>query len=75
MVSYPGSSLESDFDYLSHGGEIKDMGTKYGNGKIAILPDGTKIISRPGSRSMEGSTIEIQRPDGKSVVKIRYPEK
>ncbi len=75
VVSYPGASSESDFDHVTQGSDKKPIQTAYGPGQVAILPDGSRVIYRPGSRSYGPTTptIEVQRPDGKTVVEIRYP--
>ncbi|GKT02416.1 hypothetical protein AVKW3434_23525 [Acidovorax sp. SUPP3434] len=73
IVSSPGSSMESDFDYLPIDGDAKRINARYGPGKMALLPDGTRIVYRPGSLSTGDRTIEVQRPDGKTFVEIRYP--
>ncbi len=62
-----------DFNYLAQG-EGRPFNTSSGTGMLGILPDGTKIIYRPGSSALSGNvpTIEIQRPDGSKVIEIRY---
>ncbi|WP_429949445.1 hypothetical protein [Enterococcus sp. AZ101] len=42
-----------------------------GDGMSGTLKDGRTVIVRPTSKS-GGATIEIQRPNGKSTIKIRY---
>ena len=66
-----GGTGERDGDFDGIPGEAVNKG----NGvKVKTLPDGTKVISRPGdSRPGEnGGTIEVQSPGGKSWIKIRY---
>jgi len=50
--------------------DVKEIDTKYGNGKQGTDSDGNSVIYRPGSRT-GGSTIEIQLP-GHNKIKIRY---
>jgi hypothetical protein len=63
----------ADQDYDELGPEtIKDLGD---GRRIGRLPDGRKIVVRPksGSRAEPGPpTIDIQSPDGKDLIKIRY---
>lgn len=49
--------------------DVSDLSN--GEGMKGTLSDGRKVIIRPNSKS-GGATIEIQTPDGKSEVKIRY---
>lgn len=68
-----GASAERDFDYLSQGVSTS-VTTPTGIRRFATLADGTRIVFRPGSSARSGNvpTIEVQRPDGKNVVEIRY---
>jgi len=50
--------------------DVKEIDTKYGNGKQGTDSDGNSVIYRLGSRT-GGSTIEIQLP-GHNKIKIRY---
>lgn len=69
-----GESMDDDFDQLTEGGTPpKTINTSFGPGQISVMPDGTKVIARPSSSTTGQPTIEIQRPDGKTVVEIRYP--
>lgn len=49
---------------------IKEINTKYGNGLVGQLDDGTTVVARPGSET-GGPTLEI-RASRKKVIKIRY---
>ena len=50
--------------------KVKNIQTKYGNGKFAKLDDGTTISVRPGSNT-GGATLEITISNTKKY-KIRY---
>jgi len=68
------SSMTNDFDQLTADGTPpKPINTSFGPGEMSILPDGTRVISRPNSTTTGFPTIEIQRPDGRTVLEIRYP--
>lgn len=49
---------------------IKNIHTKYGEGKFGTLRDGTTLSVRPGSET-GGSTLEIKIP-GQRLIKVRY---
>jgi hypothetical protein len=63
----PSISRQQDFDYLTQGARVIRPNSEV---QIGILEDGTRVISRPSTTGP--LTIEIQRPDGRSVVEIRY---
>ena len=65
--TYKGAIKE--FDSLNPK-NIKKVNTKYGAGRIGILPDGRKVIVRPGS-SDGRPTLEIRESNGRGV-EIRY---
>lgn len=72
----PGTNQQVDFDKLTEQGTSpKTINTQFGPGLVSILPDGTKVVSRPSSSSTGEPTIEIQKPNGKTVIEIRYPKK
>ncbi len=50
--------------------DVKEISTKYGNGKVGKLSDGTTVVARPGSET-GGATLEI-RVSRNKVIKIRY---
>ena len=50
--------------------DVKEIITKYGNGKVGKLGDGTIVVARPGSET-GGATLEIRISRNK-VIKIRY---
>jgi hypothetical protein len=57
-----------DFDSL----DLNDVGElSNGEGMSGTLKDGRTVVVRPTSKS-GGATIEIQRPNGKPAIKIRY---
>ena len=58
-----------DFESLELS-DVKDISTKYGDGKVGKLSDGTTVVARPGSET-GGATLEI-RISRKKVIKIRY---
>ncbi|MTD40389.1 hypothetical protein GIX45_17540 [Erwinia sp. CPCC 100877] len=58
----------NDFDSLGLD-DVSDLSN--GEGMKGTLSDGRKVIVRPTSKS-GGATIEIQTPDGKAEIKIRY---
>lgn len=71
-----GSSIEDDFEQFveeGNGTSPNPIETPYGPGEMTILPDGTKVIARPGSKTTGLPTIEIQRPAGGKALEIRYP--
>jgi hypothetical protein len=60
---------DRDFDAIPGAADNKGGGVK-----VKILPDGRIVISRPNDTDQIGSggTIEVQRPDGRPVIKVRY---
>lgn len=72
----PVGEANRDFDRKFPNGENVD---NKGNGvRVGTLPDGTRVIVRPGSSDRSGNlpTIEIQNAGGtKSLDKIRYPQR
>lgn len=58
-----------DFNSMNPQG-VKNITTKYGEGKFGTLSDGTTISVRPGSET-GGATLEIKVP-GQRLIKIRY---
>lgn len=50
--------------------DVKEISTKYGNGKVGKLSDGTTVVARPCSET-GGATLEIMVSRNK-VIKIRY---
>ena len=50
--------------------DVKNINTKYGNGKVGKLSDGSTVVARPESKT-GGATLEI-RMSGNKVIKIRY---
>lgn len=61
-----------DFDALKPS-DTKEIQTQYGPGKVGTLPDGRKVIARPGS-SDGRPTLEIRNANGRGS-EIRYGEK
>jgi filamentous hemagglutinin len=63
------SGRDRDFDAIPGAADNKGGGVK-----VKILPDGRIVISRPNDTDQIGSggTIEVQRPDGRPVIKVRY---
>lgn len=64
-------SRQEDFDYLTQGGRV--IPPNASGVQVGILPDGTRIVSRPSSTGP--MTIAVQRPDGRTVVEVRYERK
>nr|WP_294495351.1 hypothetical protein [uncultured Anaerosporobacter sp.] len=58
-----------DFDSLGPT-KVKNIQTKYGDGKVGTLIDGTSIVARRGSKT-GGATLEIKISNSK-IFKIRY---
>ena len=58
-----------DFESLKPG-NVKEIQTKHGPGKVGVLKDGTKVVARRGS-STGGPTLEIKVSNNK-IYKIRY---
>lgn len=58
-----------DFEALNPT-NVKDIQTKYGEGKVGTLSDGTKVVARQGSIT-GGATLEIKVSNSK-VYKNRY---
>ena len=69
-----GTSIDADFDYLSQGNPSRVINTQFGPGRVTTLPDGSRIVLRPSSKSTQTPTIDVMRPDGNKVVEIRYPK-
>lgn len=69
----PGSyeQTSNDFDALNPT-NVKEINTKFGQGKTGTLSDGRTITARPGS-SDGRPTLEIRSPNGRGI-EIRYGE-
>ena len=69
----PGSyeQTSNDFDALNPM-NVKEINTKFGQGKTGTLSDGRTITARPGS-SDGRPTLEIRSSNGRGI-EIRYGE-
>lgn len=71
-ISRPGGEEARDREYGDLG--LKNVEGK-GNGvKVGETDSGRRVVSRPSTEDGR-PTIEVQRPDGKPSVKIRYDDK
>ncbi|MCJ1996143.1 hypothetical protein GYN67_05530 [Lactococcus piscium] len=67
------SEAEKDFNDLKLG-DVKEIDTQYGKGKVGALDDGRTVSIRPGSSANSNNpTIQIdEKGKNPEKIKIRY---